>query len=272
MKRWIAGLALAAALAGGSVMAQDEGFTPVGDIIGDPNAYYGQTVQLEGFINPFVSSNAFVLTDAAALAANNVLVINNTGQPIPNTFVIGQEVVLTGRVHPSFSDVFNGVVMRYPSYYEERTAMMAPDMMATTDPAMGGATTDPMMATQDPALGGATQDPALGGATQDPALGGATQDPNMMATTDPMMATQDPALAGATEEAVPQDNVTDPMAVTQVQPPSESGSTSGSFTGLASWDEDLLAWVYNEALPDEYDSYIIIELTDIALLTYPADS
>ncbi|MBW4438353.1 MAG: hypothetical protein KME04_14535 [Pleurocapsa minor GSE-CHR-MK-17-07R] len=254
MKRWIAGLALVMALAGGSVMAQDEVYTPMGDITGNAGVYFGQTVQMEGFIDRFVSTNAFVLTDAAPLGANNVLVINNSGQPIPNSFVIGQEIVLTGRVHPSFNDVYNGAVMRYPSAFEERMLTMAPELLNTPDPAMM-ATSDPMMATPDPMV--ATTDPMM-----------VTPDA-LMATPDPMMATVDPMV---TAEAVPQDNVADPMAVTQVQPPSETGAADTSFSGQAPWNEDLLAWVYNETLPDEFDGYIIVELTDISLLTYPADS
>lgn len=262
MKRWIAGLALVVTLTGGSVMAQDEGFTPIGDLTGDAGVYFGTNVRLEGYIERFVSTNAFVLTDAGALGTNTVLVINNSGQPIPNSFVIGQEILLSGRVHPSFSDVFNGVVMRYPSAFEERMLMMAPEMMNTTDPSMM-ATTDPMMvATADPMM--ATTDPMM--VTPDASV--ATTDP-MMATPDPMMATVDPMM---TEEAVPQDNVADPMAVTQVQPPSETGAADTSFSGQAPWQEDMLAWVYNETLPDEFDGYIIVELTDISLLTYPADS
>lgn len=227
MKRMLSMFTLLVMLIGSAaIFAQDapETTTEIVDVTANSPDYFGQTVQLQGLIREFVSTNAFVLTDAG-LVSNNVLVINNSGAPLPNSYVIGQEVVVSGRVHPSFIEVLNGAYPRFSSYYDERFGMMVPQ-----EPALE-ATLDPMMVTPDPAF------------TE-------TVDP-MMATPDPSVATQDPAL-----------NVTPVGSV-------DNTVTSDNFGQMSPYQEDLLAWVYNEALPDEYDVYTIIELTDINLLTYP---
>lgn len=242
MKRMLSMITLLVMLFGSAaIFAQDATETnpAIGDVTANSPDYFGQTVQLQGLIREFVSTNAFVLTDAG-LVSNNVLVINNSGAPLPNSYVIGQEVVVSGRVHPSFIEVLNGAYPRFSSYYDERFGMMAPQ-----EPVLE-ATLDPMMVTPDPAFT-ETVDPMM--ATPDPAFT-ETVDP-MMATPDPSVATQDPAL-----------NVTPVGSV-------DNTVTSDNFGQMSPYQEDLLAWVYNEALPDEYDVYTIIELTDINLLTYP---
>jgi hypothetical protein len=258
MKRWVTlGLiALLALFGSGAVLAQDVVVGQnVGDITGDPGSFYGQTVTLQGNISDFLSTNVFVLSDASAVNAN-VLVINNSGQPLPNSYVQGQDIIVSGRIHPSYSEVLGGAIAQFPSFFEERQGMMG-GMMATQDPAM--------MATQDPAMM-ATQDPAMM-ATPDLSgtpLGGAT---------DPM-ATPASADAGASTGATPADT-------TMVTPVGGTGDTSvsgtmtdmsGQMTGMMmSYQEDLLAFVYGDSLMDEYDIYTILEITDINQLMYPSD-
>ncbi len=166
----------------------------IGDITGGATEYYGQTVTFQANIREFVSTNTFVLTDGNT----SVLVVNNSGYALPNAFVKGQDIIVAGRVQPSFSEVFNNATLRPTSFYEERTGMM-------------GAVSDAMMATPD----------------------------TMMATPDAMMATPDAMMT--------------PNAMENM---------------LRSYDEDLLAWLYNEALPDEFDGYTVIEVTDISALSY----
>jgi hypothetical protein len=252
MKRWVTlGLiALLALFGSGAVLAQDVVVGQnVGDITGDPGSFYGQTVTLQGNISDFLSTNVFVLSDASAVNAN-VLVINNSGQPLPNSYVQGQDIIVSGRVHPSYSEIQGGAITQFPSFFDERQGMMGG--MTTTDTNNQGT-----MATQDPAM---MATPDLSGTP----MGGAS---------DPM-ATPASADAGASTGATPADT-------TMVTPVGGTGDTSvsgtmtdmsGQMTGMMmSYQEDLLAFVYGDSLMDEYDIYTILEITDINQLMYPSD-
>jgi hypothetical protein len=286
MKQWLALIVVALLVMVGvaTISAQDTAGEPlgIGDVTGDPASYYGQSVTLRAVIGEFVSSNAFVLTDAALLSNANVLVINNSGRPLPNSYVKGQEVIVTGRVHPSFSEVFNGNVQQFPSFYEERMGMMGTD-------GMGQSTgTDATMATQDSGL-----------MTTPDAAGMTTQDPNMMTTPTAAQtvtgntggttgsgdsaqatpaggtgaeATAVGTMTGDSMQATPAGGTTGDsgMMATPV-PGGNMGTGDSGMMDPMPYEEDLLAWVYGEALPDEYDVYTIIEITDINQLMYPSD-
>lgn len=270
MKRWVTlGLiALLALFGSGAVLAQDanQGMAQtVGDITGDPGSFYGQTVTLEGNISDFLSTNVFVLSDASAVNAN-VLVINNSGQPLPNSYVQGQDIIVSGRVHPSYSEIQGGAITQFPSFFDERQGMMGG--MTTTDTNNQGT-----MATQDPAMM-ATQDPAMM-ATQDPAM---TATPDLSGT--PLGGASDPMATPASAD-VGASTGGDATSTTMVTPVGGTGDTSvsgtttdmsGQMVGMMMpYQEDLLAFVYNGSLMDEYDIYTILEITDINQLMYPSD-
>jgi hypothetical protein len=229
MKQWVVlGFVVLLVLLGSRVVvAQPDPGSPttIGDITGDSMGFYGQTVQIQGIIGEFISTNAFVLTDGVALSNANVLVVNNSGRPLPNSYVKGQEVVVTGRVHPSYSEIFNGSVAAFPSYFDERGGLMGSEMTGSG-----------MVATQDPAM---MATPMTEGST---------------------MATQDPAIV-----ATPAGG-----AAIVVTPNSGAGDMSMTST-MNPYEEDLLAWAYNDMLPDEYDVFTIIELVSVDQLMYPTD-
>lgn len=227
MKRWTAWVGatlLIVLLSMGTMLAQDAPMgdpvpVSIGDITGGATPYYGQHVTFQGTIREFVSTNAFVLTDGTM----NVLVVNNSGHPLPNSFVKGHEVSIAGRVHPSFTEVVGDPNLRLPSFYEERLGMMG-----STD--TSGTGTDSTMATP--------VDPAI-----------ATPVDSTMATpVDPAIAT--PATGTGTSSDT-------------------AGNTTDNLSGtMRPYEEDLLGWVYAEALPDEFDVYTVIELTDPNTLSF----
>ncbi|MDX2137532.1 MAG: hypothetical protein SF123_05510 [Chloroflexota bacterium] len=307
MKQWLVLIvvALLVMVGGATISAQDTVGEPIGlgDVTGDSASYYGQTVTIQAVIGEFVSSNVFVLTDAAVLSNNSVLVINNSGRPLPNSYVKGQEVIVTGRVHPSFSEVFNGNVQQFPSFYEERMGMMGTDGMgqgtgtgatvATQDPglmttpdAAGMATQDPNMMTTPTAAQGATGN--TGDASGTTGSGGAASgtgdtsgstgtgstggNSGTGSTTGAGDSAQATPVGGTGAEATPVGGTTGDsgMMATPV-PGGNMGMGDSGMMGPMPYEEDMLAWVYGEALPDEYDVFTIIELTDINQLMYPSD-
>lgn len=294
MKQWVALIvvALLIIVGGATISAQDTVGEPIGlgDVTGDSASYYGQTVTIQAVIGEFVSSNAFVLTDAALLSNNSVLVINNSGRPIPNSYVKGQEVVVTGRVHPSFSEVFNGNVQQFPSFYEERMGMMGTGATGQ-DTGATVATQDPGLMTTPDAAGMTTQDPNMmttptaaqdatggsGGTGDTSGATGGTGNTSGSSGTGSTGGTGDSAQAtpagGTGAEATPVGGTSGDSSMMATPVPSGNmGMGDSDMMSPMPFEEDMLAWVYGEALPDEYDVFTIIEITDISMLMYPSDT
>ena len=150
------------ALTGGALFAQDDPMTgtevTLEEVTANSDTYYGQNVTLTGTIRNFLSGYSFVLAEDAVIDSDAVLVLNNSGQPLPPTFAEGVEVTITGRIHPSFDVVNNDPARRLPSYYEEVGGYSAVntqsmDNTGSTEAQMTPeATPDPNMPTIDPAM------------------------------------------------------------------------------------------------------------------------
>jgi hypothetical protein len=293
-------LGLMFVVVGGAALAQDAQpmtGTPstLEEVAADSPSFWGQTVMLEGLIAEFISTNIFVLHEGEAVDDDAVLVINNSGQPLPNSYIKGQAIIISGRILPSFAEITADPAIRLPSYYEDMGGMMpgmantgSMDTMATADPAMAGtpsdatgpvATLDSMGMSVTPAEG-ATADPAMM-ATADPATMATadlallpTTDPNMAGTEMPtsegdmsMTATMDPAMSGT--DTASATLTMDPNAMTTPMIEATPGAiTLPADIGGYTW-EDTLSIVYGDNLPDQYDVYTILELTSISQLAYP---
>lgn len=299
---------------GGAALAQDAqpmtGMpSTLEEVAADSPSFWGQTVMLEGMIAEFISTNIFVLHEGEAVDDDAVLVINNSGQPLPNSYIKGQAIIISGRILPSFAEITADPAVRLPSYFEDMGGVipgmggqMPMDSMATADPAT--MTTPDAAATVDPAMAGTPSDVTGPVATLDSmgmsvtAAEGATADPAMMATADPAtLATADPALLPTTDPNLAGTEMPTSegdMSMTATTDPAMSGTdtasatltmdpnamttpvieaTPGAITLPADVGgylwEDTLAIVYGDNLPDQYDVYTILELTSISQLAYP---
>jgi len=65
-------------------------------------------VIMEGFIETFLSVDAFILGENVSIDNDQVLVINNTGRSLPRDLFTGANIVITGVVRPSYDDVASG--------------------------------------------------------------------------------------------------------------------------------------------------------------------
>ncbi len=87
-------------------LAQDTIGTPTGpDIVGitgDPASFYGQQVTVEGTVNELVNIRSFLL-GADSSGANQLLVLNNTGQEFNIGLTKDARVTVTGTIYPSFN-------------------------------------------------------------------------------------------------------------------------------------------------------------------------
>jgi hypothetical protein len=146
-------LVLTLALAVGAVSAQQATPYPItapaiGEVSANPSQFYDQEVNLQGILLEFVSPNAFVISDDTVGDLRPLLVINNSGLPLPNTLTKFSQVSLVGRVIPSAAAVADGSSPRLASYYDTRVAMLndanAPGSDAEPTPnAVAGNAVDP---------------------------------------------------------------------------------------------------------------------------------
>lgn len=120
----------------------------IGEVSANPSQFYDQDVNLQGLVLEFISPNAFVISDNTVGDLMPVLVINNSGLPLPNNLVKFSPISLVGRVLPSNASVRDGSAQPLPSYYETRVGMLndanAPE--ATSEPtpnAVAGNQVDP---------------------------------------------------------------------------------------------------------------------------------
>jgi hypothetical protein len=76
----------------------------ISDITGDSEAYYGQTVTVEGNVDEFINIRSFVIGETGFLTRNQLLVINATGEELPLDVLKDIRVSITGVVYPHFDD------------------------------------------------------------------------------------------------------------------------------------------------------------------------
>jgi hypothetical protein len=76
----------------------------IGDITGDSEAYYGQTVTVEGNVDEFVNIRSFLLGESGLLTRAQLLVVNASGEELPLDVVKDSQVLITGVVYPHFGD------------------------------------------------------------------------------------------------------------------------------------------------------------------------
>jgi hypothetical protein len=98
---------------------EDVGIT-ISDITGDSEAYYGQTVTVEGNIDEFINIRSFVIGETGFLTRNQLLVVNASGEELPLDVVKDIRVSVTGVVYPHFDDggwnmFFNELAQRQPA-------------------------------------------------------------------------------------------------------------------------------------------------------------
>ncbi len=235
-----------------SLSAQETMEGGLEEVTADSAAYWGKTVTLEGTLVEYLNSTIFVLGEGAALDDDRVLVINDTGRPLPANFIRGSRISITGAVLPSFDARANDVnaapfidnVMNDPN----RFPMMSGGTMMGTD--MTGTSVQPGEAGQtSPMLVGTAIAPVM---TTDPML--ATIDPMMMATVDPMMATVDPMMMATV----------DPMMMATVDPMMATPAMMMPMNPMDMGYEDSLAFYYGGALPEEFYLYTIVRLSDFS--------
>lgn len=75
----------------------------IGDISARPDNFYSKEVALEGEVGEIKSDSVFTLTDDDLLDSDDLLMVNVTGEPIPEE---EQKVVVTGMVRPYIAAEF----------------------------------------------------------------------------------------------------------------------------------------------------------------------
>ena len=108
--------------------------TTLGDITDNSEAYYGQRVAFEGEISDLLNVDIAVLAQPEFLGAAEVLVVNNSGQDFPVTFIQGQRARVVEIVHPSLNNANmaepgtagNGALIVQPTAAEDTPLDMTP--------------------------------------------------------------------------------------------------------------------------------------------------
>jgi hypothetical protein len=87
--------------------AQEAAIVPVTleDLTANTDVYMGQTVILQGWLTDYLNINSLVVTENVPIDNDGVLVINNSGEPFPPEFFLGEEIIVTGVVHPSWDEM-----------------------------------------------------------------------------------------------------------------------------------------------------------------------
>jgi len=125
VKTIITTLALTAALGGllwGTLAEGTEYYMHVDEVMAEPEAWYGKKLQVHGFV---VEGSRFRKPDTLEVrfqVENNGVVIDAeyTGL-VPDTFLDGSEVVISGQLGPhGFTVKSNGVMAKCPSKYEPK--------------------------------------------------------------------------------------------------------------------------------------------------------
>lgn len=95
--------------------AGTEEVTTIGDIIGNPTAFEGQSVTLSGDVEQILGMNAFVL-DEAGLEDDAILIVVPEG----HSFTTGGTVTVTGAVQSiSMAELESGLEIQFPTDLEQ---------------------------------------------------------------------------------------------------------------------------------------------------------
>ncbi|MFQ3566979.1 MAG: hypothetical protein SNJ59_08250 [Aggregatilineales bacterium] len=76
----------------------------ISDVTANSEAYYGQRLTLDGNVDELVNIRMFIIGEAGLLGANQLLVINNTGQEFPFGLTRDVTVRVTGTIFPHYTD------------------------------------------------------------------------------------------------------------------------------------------------------------------------
>jgi hypothetical protein len=88
-----------------TTMSQVTNTETLANITDNSQDYYGAVVTIEGSLINFVGSRMFEVGEEALVTNSNVLVVNNSSQPLPASLIEGVDVRITGRVLPSYDVV-----------------------------------------------------------------------------------------------------------------------------------------------------------------------
>lgn len=271
-------------------LAQDEGPGLEG-VTGDPGSFWGQTITFEGVLVEYINPYSFVMGEGAALDDDRVLVINDTGMPLPANLIRGERIRVTGIVLPGIDardndpnaspfvdDVINDTT-RMGGTGMGGTNMTGTGVtdQGTTDVTSGGGTAGtggtgdttsqnltgtampetPLAPTPE---GATTEESTVGqdqGATPG-AGGGATGGevtPMMEATMDGTMAPGMDTTMSPEMTGVPE------MTMQPTMDTSNMGDTTDNI--LPSMWEDGLAFYWNGNLPDDFNGFTIVRLVNV---------
>ncbi len=119
----------------------------IGDVTANSEAYYGQRLTLEGNVDELVNIRMFIIGEAGLLGANQLLVINNTGQEFPFGLTRDVTVRVTGTVYPHYTDggfdqvwsMLNTEPMMHQDPMMSETPMVDPAMQPQHGQMMGRA-------------------------------------------------------------------------------------------------------------------------------------
>lgn len=117
----------------------------ISDVTANSEAHYGQRLTLEGNVDELVNIRMFILGEAGLLGANQLLVINNTGQEFPFGLTRDVTVRVTGTIYPHYTE----------GGFDQLWLMVNPEPMMNQDPVMSETpTAEPAMQPQHDAMMG----------------------------------------------------------------------------------------------------------------------
>lgn len=226
----------------GLVAAQeDEGLTL--ETITGTDEYYGQNVTLEGHVREFISPRIFVLSEGAALDDDAVLVVNLSSN-IDSNIYKGAQASVSGTVQPSLNYVLDNSVP-VPVYGEDIISVDPSNTAGDTDMSGGMEAVPDDMETETP------EDMDM-----EPTVEG--MEPTVEGTDDTMEVT--PADMEVTPEAT--------METTDDMDTSDDMATTEVMSTTMMNPQDVVGLVYSGELPDDYDVYTVVFVTDGASISW----
>ncbi len=128
VKMLITTLVLTAALGGllwGTLAEGTEYYMHVDEVMAEPDAWYGKNLQVHGFV---VAGSRYVKPDTLEyrfkVEHNGAVIDAEYTAIVPDTFLDGAEVVISGQLGPhGFTVAPNGVMAKCPSKYEPKPTL-----------------------------------------------------------------------------------------------------------------------------------------------------
>lgn len=222
---------MAMAFVGVVAAQEDEGLTL--ETITGTDEYYGQHVTLEGHVREFISPRIFVLSEGAALDDDAVLVVNLSSHIDSNVYK-GANASVSGTVQPSLDYILDNSVP-VPVYGDEILAVDPSNTAGDTDMSGGMEAVPDDMETE-------------------------TSDTDVEATVEGVEPTAEDM--EATPEATLES--TDDMDTTDDMSDDMSNDMSTSMMN----PQDVISLVYSGELPDEYDVYTVVFVSDGARISW----